>query len=359
MPHLSIPSTQTAVVLKSIGQPLVSSKLPVLEPDDDEALVQVHAAGLIPIDWEFRDNGILGIGGRLPAVLGFEGVGIIAKYSAGTSAEFPIGTRVTFKGGSSHASPFVYGALQEYVPIPTRFLVAVPDGYTSEQAASLTINPYTAAVCLFHQDGIAIPLPRSSKANSYNYSSIKIVIFGAGTNVGKFVVQLARIAGFGTIVAVASPSTFEDLKSYGATHFINRHSQGIVGQVLEVVGDDLRYVIDATPGANAQPDRNLKLFKRAGGSLVQLSVGDAFKDSTKLAAEVKGVSLKRIFADYNTQPEFAADWRPLFQTWLKEGKIQVPSIQVIPNLDAGKINAALDDIKAAKSGIRYVVKVST
>ncbi|KAG4275617.1 hypothetical protein FPRO04_14363 [Fusarium proliferatum] len=359
MCHLSLPSAQTAVVLKSIGQPLVSTQLPVLEPGDDEVLVQIHSAGLIPIDWEFRDKGILGIGDRLPAVLGFEGVGTIVKHGAGASTKFPIGTRVIFKGGSSHATPFVYGALQEYVPTPAQFLIGVPEGYTSEQAASLTINPFTAAVCLFHEAGIAVPLPGSSKAKSYNYSSIKLVVFGAGTNVGKFIVQLACIAGFGTIVAVASPPAFKDLKSYGATHVIDRHSLGIVGQVLKVVGDDLQYVIDATPGASAEPDRNLEVFKRAGGSLVQLSVGDAFKDSSKSAAEAKGVSLKRIFADYSIQPEFAVEWIPLFQAWLKEGKIQVPSIQVIPTLDAGKINAALDDVKAAKGGIKYVVKVST
>ncbi|EXK79642.1 hypothetical protein FOQG_15778 [Fusarium oxysporum f. sp. raphani 54005] len=359
MPQLRIPATQTAVVLKSIGQPLVPSQLPVLEPGDDEALLQIHSAGLIPLDWELRDNGILGIDNRLPAVLGFEGVGTIAKYGTGTASKLPIGTRVIFKGGSSHTTPFVYGALQEYVPTPTQFLVAVPEGYTSEQAASLTINPFTAAVCLFHEAGVAIPLPGSSKAKSYNYSSIKLVVFGAGTNVGKFIVQLACITGFGTIVAVASPSAFKDLKSYGATHVIDRHSQDIVAQVLKIVGDDLQYVIDATPGASAEPDRNLEVFKQAGGSLVQLSVGDAFKDSSKSAAEAKGVSLRRIFADYSIQPQFAAEWIPLFQAWLKEGKIQVPSIQVIPTLDAGKINAALDDVKAAKSGAKYVVKVST
>ncbi|KAF5564291.1 hypothetical protein FPHYL_4794 [Fusarium phyllophilum] len=333
-----------SIMLKSIGQPLVPSQLPVLEPGDDEALVQIHSAGLIPIDWELRDNGILGIDDRLPAVLGFEGVGTIAKYSAGASSKLPIGTRVIFKGGSSHATPFVYGALQENVPTPIQFLVAVPEGYTSEQAASLTINPFTAAVCLFHEAGISVPLPGSSKGISYAYSSIKLVIFGAGTNVGKFIVQLACIAGFWIIAAVASPSAFKDLKSYGATH---------------VVGDGLQYVIDASPGASAEPDRNLGVFKQAGGSLVQLSVGDGFKDSSKSAAEAKGVSLKRIFADYSIQREFAAEWIPLFQAWLKEGKIQVPSIEVIPSLDAGKINAALDDIKSARSGAKYVVKVST
>ncbi|RKK26750.1 hypothetical protein BFJ68_g17006 [Fusarium oxysporum] len=77
MSQLSLPSTQLAVILKQIGQPLESIQLPVLEPGEDEVLVRVHAAGLIPIDWEFRDHGILGIGERLPAVLGFEGVGTI------------------------------------------------------------------------------------------------------------------------------------------------------------------------------------------------------------------------------------------------------------------------------------------
>ncbi|RKL19583.1 hypothetical protein BFJ72_g15152 [Fusarium proliferatum] len=359
MSQFSLPSTQAAVVLKQIGQPLDSSQLPVLEPDEDQVLVRVHAAGLVPIDWEFRDHGILDIDKRLPAVLGFEGVGTIVKHGTEASTKFPIGTKVIFKGGASQASPFVYGALQEYVPTQSRFLVAVPEGYTSEQAATLSINPFTAAVCLFHEAGINIPLPSSSKANSYDYSSLKLVVLGAGTSVGKFIVQVARTAGFGMIVAIASPSSLKDLRSYGATHLIDRHSPDIVAQVLEAVVDDLKFVIDATPGANAEPDRNLEFFKQPGGTLVQLSVGDAFKESSKSAAAAKGVNLKRIFADYSIQPDFAAEWVPLFQTWLRDNKIQIPSFEVIPALDADKVNAALDDIKAAKSGVRYVVKVST
>ncbi|EXK30473.1 hypothetical protein FOMG_13279 [Fusarium oxysporum f. sp. melonis 26406] len=359
MSQLSIPSTQGAVILKQIGKPLEWSQLPVLAPGEDEVLVKVHAAGLVPIDWELRDHGILSIRERLPAVLGFEGVGTIVRQGTEGSIKFPIGTKVIFKGGATQASPFLYGALQEYVPTQSRYLAAVPEDCTSEQAATLSINPFTAAVCLFHEAGINIPLPSSSRASSYDYSSQSLVVLGAGTSVGKFIVQFARIVGFRMIVAIASPSSLIDLKSYGATHLIDRHSPDIVAQVLEAVANDLKYVIDATPGANAEPDRNLEFFKRPGGTLVQLSVGESFKESSKSAAAVKGVNLKRIFADYSIQPDFATEWVPLFQTWLGEKKIQIPSFEVIPALDASKVNAALDDIKAAKSGVRYVVKIST
>lgn len=118
-------------------------------------------------------------------------------------------------------------------------------------------------------------------------------------------------------------------------------------------------MIDATPGANADTDRNLEFFKRPGGTLVQLSVGDSFRESSKSLAAAKGVDLKRFFADYSLHPDFAAEWLPLFQGWLGDNKIQIPSFEVIPTLDADMVNGALDNIKAAKSGVRYVVKVST
>lgn len=63
--------------------------------------------------------------------------------------------------------------------------------------------------------------------------NLKLVVLGAGTSMGKFIVQIARIAGFDMIVAIASLSSLKDPKSYGATHFIDRHSPDIVAQVLE------------------------------------------------------------------------------------------------------------------------------
>jgi NADPH2:quinone reductase len=55
--------------------------------------------------------------------------------------------------------------------------------------------------------------------------------------VGKFGVQWAKVAGIGTITAVASLSHEEDLKGMGATHVIDRHSATIVQDIQTIAGD--------------------------------------------------------------------------------------------------------------------------
>ena len=63
-----------------------------------------------------------------------------------------------------------------------------------------------------------------------NYSQETTLIIGAGSSCGKYAVQICALAGFGTIIATASLGKNESaLRSYGATHVIDRHTADTSG----------------------------------------------------------------------------------------------------------------------------------
>ena len=63
---------------------------------------------------------------------------------------------------------------------------------------------------------------------------------------GKFGVQWAKVAGIGTVIAVASLSHEKELKDMGATHVIDRHSSSIVQDIQEIAGgkDAVTHIYD-------------------------------------------------------------------------------------------------------------------
>jgi NADPH2:quinone reductase len=96
----------------------------------------------------------------------------------------------------------------------------------------------------FSAAGFDWPFPETTDSKNFDYASQKVVIIGGGSNTGKLAIQFAKIAGIGTIIATASLTGAEELKSYGATHVIARQAPDMEDQVRQIVGDDLFYMYD-------------------------------------------------------------------------------------------------------------------
>jgi NADPH2:quinone reductase len=97
------------------------------------------------------------------------------------------------------------GGLQEYTIINGLYTAAVPSSISDDEAALYPINAVTSAMSLFSSAGFGWPFPGTPEAASFDYTSQKVVIIGGGTNTGKLAIQFARLAGIGTIIAIASP----------------------------------------------------------------------------------------------------------------------------------------------------------
>lgn len=62
-----------------------------------------------------------------------------------------------------------------------------------------------------------------------------ILIWGAGSSVGQFAVQILKNWGYKNVIATASPKHEEKTKRYGAAHVIDYRSPNIVESIAELV----------------------------------------------------------------------------------------------------------------------------
>jgi NADPH2:quinone reductase len=309
-----------------------------------------NTIAVAPLDQKLRDKNIFNIGSRLPAVIAGDLVGeVVGK---GANATFHIGTHVFSQVLFQNPRG---GGLQEYTVINGVYTAEVPAGISDEEAALYPINAMTSAMALFTIQGLGIPFPGLPDISKFDYASQTLAIIGGGSNTGKIAIQLARIAGIGTIIVTASASSAAELKDLGATHVITRTDSNIETQVRGIVGDELVYVYDTITFGNHNLGVSL-LSNAKKGTFVANVTGQA--DEDVLAAKKGGVETKRIQGFSHGIPEFGqAFWKQL-PIWIGNGTIKPTKFKVIDGLDATKVNAALDEYRDGKGGARYHVRMT-
>jgi NADPH2:quinone reductase len=209
-------------------------------------------------------------------------------------------------------------------------------------------------MCLFSAAGLNIPFPGTPESKSFDYASQKLVIIGGGSNTGKLAIQFARIANIGTIIAIASLSGAEELKSLGATHVIARQAPNIEEQVRAIVGDELLYVYDTfSVGDNSLGVSLLSNSKK--GTVANILTGEP--SETVKAQKKAGFEAKRVIGFSHGIPEFGQLFWKELPKWLESGKIKPAKYNVIEGLDAEKVNEALDMYRDGKGGDRYHVHI--
>lgn len=328
--------TQKALVVTEIRKPVtLTSDRPVPQPGPHQLQVRVTVAGLNPHDQKARDWGLL-IADYLPAVLANDVVGRVISVGSDVT-RFQIGDRVVTQGMDQGSG------LQEVATFDETYVAKVPDGITDDEAATLPINAVTSMTALFHDRlGLGIPAPWTSEAKDFDYAGSMVLIVGGGSNCGRFGVQLAAMAGIGRIVAVGGDEA--ELKSYGATHVIDRHGppEKLLGRIRAVVGDDLIYVYDTV---NPPPTQLLginALSSAKRGKLARLVGSGGEIDESKVHSKKAGYDLIRVFGLASAAPELnKVFWADLPQ-YLLDGKIKPSKFEVFRGLDADMVNKMLD-----------------
>ena len=177
---------------------------PVLKPD--ELLVQVHAAGLNPIDTMIPKGTFKPIlKFRLPATLGSDLAGVVVE----------VGSRVTrFKPGDEvFASLFdlVAGALAEFAAVPESVAALKPANLDFVQAASIPMVGLTSWQALQER----AKLKPGQKA---------FIPAGSG-GIGTFAIQLAKHIG-ARVGTTTSTGNVDLVRSLGADEVIDYKKQG-------------------------------------------------------------------------------------------------------------------------------------
>lgn len=72
-----------------------------------------------------------------------------------------------------------------------------------------------------------------------------MLVYGAGSTTGQYLIQVLRLAGFKAIFVVASPRHRDYLRTLGATEAFDYRAPDVAQQILQAAnGEPLRLVID-------------------------------------------------------------------------------------------------------------------
>jgi NADPH:quinone reductase-like Zn-dependent oxidoreductase len=192
-----------ALVLEQYGSPgtLRLRDWPEPEPRAGELCIEVHCAGLNPVDFKIRDKKAWPIVRLdLPAVMGNECAGVVKKVGPGVT-RFSGGDRVMVRVAKSSL-----GALSEQVCVPEALAAKVPAAMSMAEAAALPLVGLTAYQVLFEVGGL--------KAGEKVFIQV-----GAG-GVGTMAIQLAKKAG-AHVVTTASGKGVELCRRLGADEVID------------------------------------------------------------------------------------------------------------------------------------------
>ena len=179
-----------AVVQDRFGGPevlRVVTDAPVPEPIPTEVQVQVHYAGVNPVDAKTRAGAsVAPFLGGFPLTVGWDVAGVVSRVGVGVN-RFAVGDRVF----GMPRFPRAANGYAELVTAPSRQLVAVPDGLDLATAAAIPLPATTAYQVLV--DTAALQAGQT------------VLVLGAGGSVGAIAVQLALHRGARVIGTATGP----------------------------------------------------------------------------------------------------------------------------------------------------------
>ncbi len=205
-------------------------------PKDEEVLIKVYYAGVLPIDFKIR-QGKFGKR-KFPYTPGIAASGVIEEIGKDV---------VGFKVGEAVFGRTKRGAYKEYATIPIKNLNHKPKQLTFEDAATITAGAEAAWEALFSKGELK--------------EGQRVLIHGASGGVGQFAVQLAKWKG-SEVIGTASSKNQTFLKKLGVDQAIDYTAKSFEKEVAKV---DL--VVDLI-GGDTQ-NKSWSVIK-PGGKLVSL-----------------------------------------------------------------------------------------
>ncbi|MDZ7700598.1 MAG: NADPH:quinone reductase [Halobacteriales archaeon] len=192
------------------------------EVGSHRVLVEVGAAGVNPVDTYFREGGYDVF--ELPYTPGVDVAGTVVE-TGGHVSGFEPGDRVfgTGLGGGYH------GAYAEYVSVPARLLVGLPDGVDLTEAGGAGVVAGTAWRALVHHAELG---PAET-----------CLIHGGGGGVGHAAVQLAAAVG-AHVITTAAPAYHDALADLGADVTLDYGRDDLAEAVLEASDGGVDVVLD-------------------------------------------------------------------------------------------------------------------
>jgi propanol-preferring alcohol dehydrogenase len=338
-----------AVRLVRVGSPLELQDIPVPGIGERDVLVRVKAAGICHSDVHYR-AGTSPVR-PLPMTLGHEVAGIVEKVGSAVTSLKP-GDRVCLhyntscgdcpacSSGNEQFCPsglmighYTNGGYAEYIGIPARNALRLPEEIPFEQGATLMCASATSFHAL-----------RKSRLRAGETAAI----IGVG-GLGMSAVQLARAFGALSVFAVdVREESLQRAARYGAIP-VNAASGDPVAALKRLTGGRGVDVVVEMLGRASTMRQALQSLAPMGRAVIvgignePLSI-DTYRELLGGEAELIG-SNDHLLSELPTVIEMA-----------RRGILDTSGVVTrTVRLDAGEINAALDALESAPSGVRTVI----
>lgn len=319
------------------------------QPAAGEVLLRIRACGICGSDIHGWD----GSSGRRrpPLIMGHEASGEIVALGPGVP-DWRTGERVTFDStiscgecaycrqghvnlcdnrrvvGVAPADYRQHGAFAEYLALPARGLVRLPDELSFEQAAM--VEPVSIAVHAVQR----VKIRPDDTA----------VVVGAGM-IGLLVIQALRWAGAQRVIAVdLVDSRLALARELGATHALRSDAVDVAAEVARLTAGRGADVAFEVVGITATVNLALQVLRRGGSAVLVGNLAPTTKDFPLQAVVTRELS---VFGTCGSAGEY-----PLCLDLIARGVIRVePMIEAVAPLAEG---AAWFDRLSAPDGGKYM-----
>jgi 2-desacetyl-2-hydroxyethyl bacteriochlorophyllide A dehydrogenase len=342
--------TVKAVRLTEIGKPLEMQEIPIPTVGERDVLVRVKAAGICRSDVHYW----LGVSpvGPLPQTLGHEVAGVVEEVGARVR-DVQVGDRVCLhylltcgechfcRSGNEQFCPqgkmigkHTDGGYAEYIAVPARNAVRLPDGVPFEHGAIMMCSSSTS----FH----ALRKARLRAGET-------VAVFGVG-GLGMSAVQLAQIMGALAVYAVDINADKLALAERSGAVSVDATQSDPVAEIRRLTGGrgvDVALELIGLKQTMEQAVRSLAVLGRAAlaGICDRPFEIDSYRDLLGREAEVMGC------ADHSL-------WElEVLVQYARQGRLDLSHVatRTVP-LEAEAINKAMDNLEKFGGEVRTVIR---
>lgn len=329
--------------------------IPIPEYGAEEILIKVVAAGSNPKDWKHPMPAYFNV-----KVNQGDDVGGIVSAVGSKVRNFRPGDRV----GGFHVMDVPRGTYAEYTVCPEHTVFHIPDAMSFEEAATIPLAMYTAAVGLYRN--LKLPLPFERADEKSKSPTIPFVINGAGSSVGAFALKLARLnPSISPIIATAGAGTVF-AKGLGADIVLDYRSPTIAEDLKRALdGKKLYHVFDAANSAKSIEYLTSILEPTGRYTCTQGVRGGIYgADDSMMLLEKWGGWWEQIWVGsvHDNKPAggtwFGAIITKLIETLLAEGKFEGHPFEIVEGGLNG-VEAALVKLRDRKGGnTKFVTRIA-
>lgn len=291
------------------------------EPGVGEVRIKVHASGVNPSDTKFR-SGWMGLKQPYPRTVPHnDGAGVVDAVGEGVAAG-RIGERVwVYEAQRGRA----FGTAAEYVVVPERNAVAMPENLGFAEGASLGVPAMTAHFLVFSDGAIA---------------NKTILIHGGAGAVGIYAIQLAKWGGATVITTVSGDEKAAVAKEMGADHIINYRTEDVKQRVIELTHKQrVDRIVDVALAANMALNASLI---RPNGVIAAYESGNSAKVEIPFYDLLyKNATLRTVLVYAMSDEAHAAAARDINQA-ISEGALRHQIALRVPLTQTAEVHQAVE-----------------